>query len=321
MKPQNILIFGASGQVGKNLLRLLTKNNYKCTVVTRSLHKKGLMLKTQGSAGWIECVEANIFDEKKLRDLMSKADICINLIGILFEKGNINTFSNIHAKFPYLISKLAKEYSLKQFIQLSALAIDESKDTKYSKSKIEGEINIKKNFPNATILRPSLVFSSDDNSSTQFLTLLNRLPFFPLFGNPNFMPIYVADLTRIIYEVIIKKIKSTTIECIGPEKISFKEILQRLLKLMDKKRFLIPLPLSLSKIIAKTFQLMPRPMLTEDQLKLLSYDNVASGRYKTNFDVGIPSTHMFNDEVELYVHMWKERGEFSKKKYNLKNDD
>ena len=80
MKPKNVLIFGASGQIGKSLIRKLTKNNYKCTVQTRSLHKRGIILKTQGSAGWIDCVEANIFDEKTLRNLISKADICINLI-------------------------------------------------------------------------------------------------------------------------------------------------------------------------------------------------------------------------------------------------
>ena len=84
MKPKNCLIFGASGQIGRHLVRKLTKNNYKVTAVTRNLHQKGYLLKTQGSAGWIDCVETNIFDEEKLRDLISKADICINLVGILF---------------------------------------------------------------------------------------------------------------------------------------------------------------------------------------------------------------------------------------------
>ena len=85
MKPINCLIFGASGQIGRNLIRKLTKNNYKVTVVTRNLHQKGYILKTQASAGWIECIEANIFNEKKLRELVSHADVCINMIGILYE--------------------------------------------------------------------------------------------------------------------------------------------------------------------------------------------------------------------------------------------
>ena len=119
MKPKNCLIFGASGQIGRHLIRKLTKNNYKVTAVTRNLHRKGYLLKTQASAGWIDCVEANIFDEKELTKLISKADICINLIGILFEKNKKNSFDNIHANFPSLISKICKEAAGKQFIQLS----------------------------------------------------------------------------------------------------------------------------------------------------------------------------------------------------------
>ena len=106
MKPKNVLIFGASGQIGRHIIRKLTKNNYKVTAVTRNIHQKGYILKTQAPAGWIDCVEANIFDENKLVDLISKSDICINLVGILSEGGKINTFENIHTKFPFLLSKI-----------------------------------------------------------------------------------------------------------------------------------------------------------------------------------------------------------------------
>ena len=92
MKAKNCLIFGGSGQIGRYLIRKLTKNNYKVTVVTRNIHQKGYIIKSQGNQGWINIVEANIFDEKKLRSLFEEADICINLIGILFEKKKLNTF-------------------------------------------------------------------------------------------------------------------------------------------------------------------------------------------------------------------------------------
>ena len=151
------------------------------------------------------------------------------------------------------------------------------------------------------------------------MTLLNRLPIFPLYynGKTKFTPIHCSDLTDIIYQVISKKIKSTTIECIGPEIISLKDILERLLNLIDKKRILIPMPLFLAKISAAFFQLFPKPLLTMDQLRLLKHDNVPSGKYKTNFDINIPSTHKFNFEVSKYCYMWKENGQFSKKKYDL----
>ena len=177
MKAKNVLIFGCSGQIGRSVVRKLTKNNYTVTAVTRNIHQKGIILKTLGNAGFINIVEANIFDEKKIRELFKKADICINLIGILYEQKKGNTFKNIHTIFPSILSKLSKENNLKHFIHLSALGINEAVDSNYAKSKLEGENEILKNFPLATILRPSVVYSVEDSFSTSLMTLLNRLPY------------------------------------------------------------------------------------------------------------------------------------------------
>ena len=320
MKPKNCLIFGGSGQIGRYLIRKLTQNNYKVTVVTRNIHQKSYKIKTQGNAGYIDIVEANIFDEIKIRSLFTNADICINLVGILFEKKRGNNFKNIHTLFPSILAKLCKEYGLKQFIHLSALGINEAVDSKYAKSKLEGEKNIINNFPLASILRPSIVYSVDDNFTTNFMTLLKNLPIFPLYysGKTKFMPIHYSDLIEIMFQTISKNINSNILECVGPETITLKEILERLLKLINKKSFFIPLPLYIAQFSAKFFQLLPNPLLTEDQLRLLKYDNVSSGKYKTNFDVGVPSKRMFNDEVKKYSYMWKEGGQFSTERYNIK---
>ena len=320
MKPKNCLIFGGSGQIGRYLIRKLTKNNIKVTVVTRNIHQKSYIIKTQGNAGYIDIVEADIYDEKKLRSLFSKTDTCINLIGILFENKKGNTFYNIHTLFPSLLAKLAKEYKLKNFIHISALGINDAIDSNYAKSKLGGEKNILDNFSNATILKPSIVYSVDDNFTTNFMTLLSRLPIFPLYysGKTKFSPIHCSDLTDIIYYVVSNNINSKVIECTGPEVITFKEILERLLILIDKKRILMPLPLPLALITAKIFQLFPKPLLTEDQLRLLKYDNVLSGKYKSNFDIGLPCKKYFNEEVKKYSYMWRDGGQFSTKKYNSK---
>ena len=322
MKPKNCLIFGGSGQIGRHLIRKLTKNNIRVTVVTRNIHQKSYIIKTQGNAGYIDIVEANIYDEKKIRNLFSKSDICVNLIGILFEKKKGNTFYNIHTLFPSLLSKLAKEYKLKNFIHLSALGINEAIDSKYAKSKLEGEKNILNNFALSTILRPSVVYSVDDNFTTNFMTLLNRLPVFPLYysGKTKFIPIHCSDLTDIIYETITKNINSKIIECVGPEVINFREIIERLLTAINKKRFLLPMPLPLATLTAKIFQLLPNPILTEDQLRLLKYDNVLSGKYKSNLDIGVPSKKYFNEEVKKYAYMWREGGQFSTEKYSTKEN-
>ena len=317
MKAKNCLIFGGSGQIGRNLIRKLTKNNFRVTVVTRNIHQKSYIIKTQANAGYIDIVEANIFDEKKIRQLFEKNEICINLIGILYEKKNGNTFKNIHTIFPSLLAKLCKEYSLKHFIHLSALGINEAIDSDYAKSKLEGENNVFKNFPLVTVLRPSIVYSVDDNFTTSFMTLLNRLPVFPLYynGKTKFAPIHCSDLTDIIYHIVSKNIYSKVIECVGPEVITFKQVLKKLLVLINKKRILLPVPLLLAEFSAKIFELMPKPLLTKDQLRLLKYDNIASGKYKTNSEIGVPSLRYFENEVEKYSYMWREGGQFSTKKY------
>ena len=322
MKAKNCLIFGGSGQIGTHLIRKLTKNNYRVTVVTRNLHQKSYKIKTQGNAGFIDIIESSIFDEKKIRELLKNADICINLIGILFEKKGGNNFDNIHALFPSLLAKLCKEYNLKQFIHISALGINESKESKYAKSKLDGELKILKYYPTATILRPSIVYSSSDNFTTNFMTLLKYLPVFPLYysGKTKFMPIHCSDLTDIIYNVISKNISSNIIECVGPETLTLKEIVEKLLKLIDKKRILIPMPILFANISAKIFQLFPNPPLTEDQLLLLKYDNISTGKYKSNDEIGVPSKRYFDLEVEKYCYMWRTGGQFSTDKYKINND-
>ena len=321
MKPKNCLIFGASGQIGRNLIRKLTKNNYKVTAVTRNYHQKAYVLKTQANPGYIDIIECNIFEESKIRDLVKRADICINLIGILFEKGKINTFENIHEKFPIFLSNLCNEYNVEHFIHLSALGIEQAIDSLYAKSKLNGEEFIRKNFKVATILKPSVVYSVDDNFTTNFMSILNILPIFPLYynGETKFMPIYCSDLTEIIYQVINQNLKSITIECVGVEQITLKEILQKLLKLIGKKRLLVPLPLLIAKLMCFFTELFPKPLITKDQLKLLRYNNIPSGKFKTNFDLNLPSYANFDLEVEKYCQMWKEAGQFSQIKHKDNN--
>ncbi len=313
MKGKNCLIFGGSGQIGRHLIRKLTQNDYRVIVVTRNIHQKGHIIKTQGNAGYIDVVEANISDELKIKSLFERADICINLIGILYEKKR-NSFKNIHTLFPSVIAKLCKKNNLKHLVHLSALGINDATDSYYAKSKLDGEKEILKNFPLSTILRPSVVYSVDDNFTTNFMTLLNRLPVFPLYyhGQTSFMPIHSSDLVDIIYNIISKNIYSQIIECVGPEKLSFKEIIEKLLQLIEKKRILLPVPLFFGKLTAKFFQLFPKPLLTEDQLRLLKYDNISSGKYKTNTDIGFPAKCLFEKEVKKYCYMWKQGGEYSK---------
>jgi NADH dehydrogenase len=149
------------------------------------------------------------------------------------------------------------------------------------------------------------------------MTLLNRLPMFPLYysGKTKFAPIHCSDLTDTIHYVISKNIYSKIIECVGPEVITFKEILEKLLVLINKKKILIPFPLFIADFSARLFEILPNPLLTRDQLRLLKYDNIPSGKYKINSDIGIPSVRFFEKEVKKYCYMWREGGQFSTEKY------
>ena len=320
MKPKEILVFGASGQIGRHLIRKLTKNNYKVVAVTRNIHQKGYILKTQANPGYLDIVELPYFDIEKINNLLEECAICINLIGILYEKRK-NYFKNIHTDLPDLLSKLAAEKNIEKLIHLSSLGIEKSTDSKYAISKLNGENKVKNNFERAVVLKPSIVYSVDDNFTTNFMTLLNRLPIMPLYykGKTKFAPIHVTDLTKIIFDLVEGKVDDQTIECIGPEILSFKEIILKLLKTIDKKRLLVPLPLTLAKITAKIFEIMPNPLITVDQIKLLKQDNIPSGKYKTNFDLGLIANRIFDEEIEKYSYNWRDGGQYSKDKFFKKN--
>ncbi len=316
MKNQDsILIFGSSGQIGKSLIRKFTKNNYRVIAVTRSIHRKGYQIKTQSNYGYLELEEIDSFNEKNIGRLMDKSSICINLIGILFEKKK-NNFNLIHSDLPSLLSKVALNKSLDQFIHISALGIEAATDSDYAKSKLNGETKVRQNFSKSVILKPSIVYSVDDNFTTNFMRLLSILPIMPLYygGKTKFTPIHVSDLSNIIFEIVKRKINGETIECIGPEILTFKQILSKILISINKKRLLFPLPLPLAKINAKLFEMLPKPLLTMDQLKLLKYDNIISKKYKTNFDLKLDANKKFDDEINRYSFNWTTGGQFSKKR-------
>ena len=314
MKPKNCLIFGASGFIGTSLMRQLTQNDFKVTAITRNAHKS-LHLKPLGNFGYVEIIESSLFDADKITKLVENADICINLVGILNQGKYPNTFKNIHEKFPEFLSYLCNKNQVR-LIHLSALGIEEAKGSLYARSKLNGENLIKENFKEATILRPSLVYGQSDSSINLFYRLINLLPiFFPVYygGKSKFFPLHVKDLVQVIYQVIIQNINSKTIEVIGPNKMTFKEILEKLLVLINKKRIFVPIPLPIAKLMAIVLQTMPNPLLTLDALNLLKTGSIPSGKYPTNNDLHLPALANFETEVSKFSYLYAEGGEYAKK--------
>ena len=216
---------------------------------------------------------------------------------------------------PNLLSQKAKKLKINKFIHMSSLGVETATDSLYAMSKLEGEKEVRKNFENSIILKPSIVYSVDDKFTTRFMTLLSMLPIMPLYynGNTKFRPIHVSDLVDIIFNMIEGNNNNLVLECVGSETLTFKEIIQKLLHAIQKKRFLLPMPFILAKISAKLFQLLPNPILTEDQLKLLKYDNINTGLHKTNFDLGITCQRKFDTEINKYSYNWRSGGQFAAK--------
>ena len=312
MKQKEILVFGATGQIGRNLVRKLTQNNYKIIAVTRNIHRAGYILKTQANPGYLDLIEIKNFNYETIRDLIKNCSICINLIGILYEKKK-NQFKTIHTDLPDMLSKIAYEVDIEKFIHLSALGVELAENSKYALSKKNGEDKIIKNFKRSIIIKPSIVYSVDDKFTTRFMTLLSRLPIMPLYynGTTKFRPIHVSDIVEVIFKTIYSKHESLILECVGPEVLSFKKILQNLLMSMNKKRILLPLPYPIAKFSAKILQLLPNPLLTEDQLNLLKFDNINTGLHKTNFDLNIDAKKLFRSEIDKYSYNWKTGGQFN----------
>ena len=246
--------------------------------------------------------------------MIKRCSICVNLIGILYEKKK-GQFKTIHTDLPDMLSQRMNKFKNDKFIHLSSLGIEKALDSEYAKSKLNGERRIAQNFKNSIIIKPSIVYSVDDKFTTNFMTLLSRLPFMPLYynGKTKFSPIHVSDLVNILYEIINGNFNKLTLECIGPEILSFKEIINKLLKSIDKKRILFPLPYFLAKISAKILQLLPNPLLTEDQLNLLKYDNLVSGLHKTNIDLGLKAEKLFDFDLEKYSYNSRTGGQFASK--------
>ena len=311
MKPKVATIFGASGFIGRHLIRRLTEKDFRIVAVTRSPYLNGY-LKPLGNPGQIDLEKVNIFDEENLRTLIKNSDVVINLVGILYETKK-QKFKDIHAKFPDLLSKLCRDLNVEKLVHISALGTEEITSSQYMQSKLMGEKNIINNFKSSVILRPSIIFGPDDKFFNQFASLAEFFPALPLIGGglTYFQPIYVGDIAKSILAILEKEeISENIFELGGPQIFSFKELMQILLKQIKKKRLLIPIPWALAKFQAKILQVLPKPLLTTDQVEMLKYDNIVTNKYPTLKNLGIePKT--VESLLPNYIWRFRKGGQFA----------
>jgi uncharacterized protein YbjT (DUF2867 family) len=311
MKNQICTILGGGGFIGRYLVRNLTKKNYRCIISTRKTFQKGY-LKTQATPGAIELVEWNPNNFSELKEAIENSDIVINLIGILYETRK-QKFYNIHSGIPEAVSKICSESDVKKFIHVSAIGARETSKSLYQKSKYQGEVKALNNFKNTVIIRPSVVCGTEDNFTNLF-SKLSILPVVPVVGiNYKFQPILVTDVADAIVQTIEAKGNEGKIyEIGGPKIISFGNMVYSILNTINKKRFVVDLPMPLAKIQASLFSLMSKPLLTKDQCEILNEaDNIVSSDHLTLEDLNIKP-----EDVEQAMSKWlwrfRDGGEFAK---------
>jgi len=273
LRNLRVTVFGGTGFVGRHLIKHLCNQECIVKVPTRNT-AKGYFLQPLGDVGQINLIKFDLSDNRKLENLIEDSDIIINLIGILFEKKR-NDFINLHYNF---VKRLVDNINLnkKNFIQISALGVNRYKNSLYSRSKFNAEEYIQKNSKKFSIIRPGLIFGPEDNFFCKFAKMSLFSPFLPLImgGETKFQPVYVEDVCKGIMKILNKNITNQIFEFGGPDIFTFKELLQILLKTINRKKLLIYIPKIVAIIMAKFFQVLPNPLLTEDQIKLLENNNI-----------------------------------------------
>ena len=312
MKNQICTILGGGGFIGRYLVRNLTKKNYRCIITTRKPFQKGY-LKTQSTPGAIELLDWNPNNFSELKEAIKNSDVVVNLIGILFETRK-QKFYNIHSKIPETIAKICNESDVKKFIHVSAIGANENSKSLYQKSKYQGEIKALNNFKNTVILRPSVVCGTEDNFTNLF-SKLSILPIIPVVGiNYKFQPILVDDVADAIVKAIeLKGNEGKIYEIGGPKVISFGDMVKSILKTINKKRFVVPMPMPIAKIQSTITDLLPfPPILTKDQCEILSEaDNVVSDNNLTLKDLDIEPSDV-EEEMKKWLWRYKDGGQFAK---------
>jgi NADH dehydrogenase len=298
------VVFGGSGFVGRNTVRALAKAGYRVRVATRRPNL-AQYLPPMGAVGQIQLFKCNVSDENQVADALAKADVVVNLVGILYRSGG-QGFEDVHVEAADRIARAARAAGAQALVQVSALGADENGLSQYARSKAQGEAHVRAAFPDATILRPSIVFGQEDSFFNRFAGLARLLPSLPLIGGgkTKFQPVFVGDVAAAIVKCAgDPATRGKTYELGGPNTYSFKELMQFLLSQIGRKRLLVPVPFPLAMFQGAILGMLPKPLLTMDQVRSLKTDVVSPGAL-TLADLGIVP-----DSIEAITpsYLWRFR--------------
>jgi NADH dehydrogenase len=305
-----VTIFGASGFVGRHTVRALAKASWRIRAVSRQPNL-AMFLLPAGFPGQIQLTKANVNDEESVARALEGADAVVNLVGVLSGSGE-QGFEVLHSDAPARLAKLAAAAGIQTLVHVSAIGADSNAASAYAESKGRGEKKLREAFPEATILRPSLVFGPEDAFFNKFAALARLLPALPLIGggHTKFQPVYVGDVAAAILAVLNDpSTRGKTYELGGPAVYTFKELLEIVLRESARRRLLVPVPFFVASIKAFFLGLWPKPLLTMDQVTQLKSDNVVQAGALGFADLGLVPDAL-EAVVPSYLWRFRPKGQF-----------
>ena len=311
-----ITIYGGSGFIGRNVVRALAKTGARMRIAVRRPELAGF-LQPLGGVGQIIPVQANVRYPESLLAPANGADAVINLVGILAPSGK-QTFKSVQDEGARHVAEAALAAGAKVLIHGSAIGADPNSPSVYARTKAAGEQAVREIFPDAVITRPSVVFGPGDGFFTRFAALARIAPALPLIGGgkTRFQPVFVGDVAKAMQAAITGQARPGSIyELGGPEILTMKEVMERVLTYTMRKRWLVPLPFPLAKLQGAMLQILPNPPLTLDQVRLLEKDNVVSEAakrdHRTLEGLGIVDPVAIEAVVPDYLEQYRPKGQFS----------
>ena len=316
-----ITVFGGAGFVGKYVVRALVRDGWRVRVPVRRPHT-ALELKVMGNVGQVQLVQANVRFASSVERAVEGSDAVINLVAVLYEQGK-QSFEAVHANGAKTIAEASARAGITNFVQISAIGADPKSKSDYARSKAMGEAHVRAAIPSATIIRPSIIFGTEDNFFNRFAAMTPFSPVLPLFGGgaTKFQPVYVGDVAQAIAQVVnqgsAEHGKAATYELGGPRAYSYKELMAFILSTIDRKRVLLPLPWPAAKALGFIGDLVGalpiiKPFLTRDQVRLMETDNVVADEAQGFSDLGItPQT--IEAVVPSYLARYRKHGQYHEK--------
>ncbi len=320
-----VTIFGGSGFVGRYIARRMAKEGWRVRVACRRPNE-ALFVKPYGTPGQVEPVACNIRDDASVRALTRGADAVVNCVGTFARIGK-NNFDAVQVEGAARIARIATEMGVGQLVQISAIGADTGADSQYSRSKGEGEAAVLAAYPGAVILRPSVIFGTEDQFFNRFAAMTRMGPVLPIVGaETRFQPVHVDDVAQAAVKAALGQAAAGVYELGGPEVDTFRGLMDRMLPIIRRRRLVIGMPFLAAKVMAFGFDaveavtlgLIENKMLTRDQVKTLRHDNIVGAGAQGFADLGITPVAMAS-VLPDYLWCYRPSGQFAAIKESAKN--